>query len=54
MTRPLPHRPDPQCDPDLWLVDGFNVLCAGVLRGREYLDPLAFLGRAPIVLLPLD
>lgn len=25
----------------------------GVLRGREYLDPLAFLGRAPTVLLPL-
>jgi predicted RNA-binding protein with PIN domain len=21
--------------PTLWLVDGFNVLCAGVLRGRE-------------------
>ncbi len=26
----------------------------GVLRGRQYLDPLAFVGRAPIVLLPLD
>jgi murein DD-endopeptidase MepM/ murein hydrolase activator NlpD len=26
----------------------------GVLRGREYLDPLSFVGRAPIVLLPLD
>ena len=25
----------------------------GVLRGREYLDPLAFLSRAPVVLLPL-
>ena len=25
----------------------------GVLRGREYLDPLAFLSRAPTVLLPL-
>ncbi|WP_323096953.1 M23 family metallopeptidase [Intrasporangium sp. YIM S08009] len=25
----------------------------GVLRGRQYLDPLAFVGRAPIVLLPL-
>jgi predicted RNA-binding protein with PIN domain len=22
-------------DPAVWLVDGFNVLCAGVLRGRE-------------------
>jgi len=21
--------------PELWLVDGFNVLCAGVLKGRE-------------------
>src|SRR3989337_453649 len=21
--------------PAVWLVDGFNVLCAGVLRGRE-------------------
>ena len=26
----------------------------GVRRGRQYLDPLAFVGRAPIVLLPLD
>ena len=26
----------------------------GVRRGREYLDPLSFVGRAPIVLLPLD
>lgn len=26
----------------------------GVLRGRDYLDPLALLGRSPIVLLPLD
>ena len=25
----------------------------GVLRGRVYLDPLAFVGRAPVVLLPL-
>ncbi len=25
----------------------------GVLRGRDYLDPLAFVGRPPIVLLPL-
>jgi murein DD-endopeptidase MepM/ murein hydrolase activator NlpD len=25
----------------------------GVLRGRQYLDPLSFVGRAPIVLLPL-
>lgn len=25
----------------------------GVLRGREYLDPLAFVERAPVVLLPL-
>jgi murein DD-endopeptidase MepM/ murein hydrolase activator NlpD len=25
----------------------------GVLRGRTYLDPLALLGRRPIVLLPL-
>lgn len=25
----------------------------GVLRGREYLDPLAFVSRAPVVLLPL-
>ena len=25
----------------------------GVLRGRAYLDPLAFVGRARIVLLPL-
>jgi len=26
----------------------------GVLRGRTYLDPLSFLGRPPIILLPLD
>jgi murein DD-endopeptidase MepM/ murein hydrolase activator NlpD len=26
----------------------------GVLRGRDYLDPLAFIDRPPIVLLPLD
>ncbi|WP_076259790.1 M23 family metallopeptidase [Intrasporangium flavum] len=26
----------------------------GVQRGRQYLDPLSFVGRAPIVLLPLD
>jgi hypothetical protein len=25
----------------------------GVLRGRTYLDPLAFVGRARIILLPL-
>ena len=25
----------------------------GVLRGRDYLDPLAFIGRPPVVLLPL-
>ncbi len=25
----------------------------GVLRGRQYLDPLSFLGRRPVVLLPL-
>jgi murein DD-endopeptidase MepM/ murein hydrolase activator NlpD len=25
----------------------------GVVRGRDYLDPLAFLGRTPVVLLPL-
>jgi YacP-like NYN domain-containing protein len=26
---------EPGAAPTLWLVDGFNVLCAGVLRGRE-------------------
>jgi len=38
------ERDEPGCEvaageaaaaPALWLVDGFNVLCAGVLRGRE-------------------
>ena len=29
------ERADGSAAPALWLVDGFNVLCAGVLRGRE-------------------
>ena len=28
-------RADRPAAPAVWLVDGFNVLCAGVLRGRE-------------------
>lgn len=33
----------------------FPTTCVhwGVLRGKQYLDPLAFVGRAPIILLPL-
>ena len=33
--------------------DPATCLHWGVLRGREYLDPLVLLGRAPVVLLPL-
>ncbi|MDC5697924.1 M23 family metallopeptidase [Intrasporangium calvum] len=33
--------------------DPATCLHWGVLRGREYLDPLALLGRPPVVLLPL-
>jgi len=36
-TAPLPPEPEaePGSEPEIWLVDGFNVLHAGVLKGRD-------------------
>ncbi len=39
MEQPTPPPPEPQAEPEsepeIWLVDGFNVLHAGVLKGRD-------------------
>jgi predicted RNA-binding protein with PIN domain len=44
MEQPAPH-------PSLWLVDGFNVLCATLLGGRDRADWWAAARRAELVAL---